>query len=178
MLLLLYQYFKLITLLLEHDMQLSIKDHQQGIDMQIAIPTDYDDAIYQDNAYTAPKFAIYTVVPENEKVVFFLKNIVENPLRKMKSGSFDEAQLKCSCDTKYSSELTHIYEHYSLLDSISGCSYLLANCYCKNVARSMKSGGIIIYKIPSIIKQTDTAIKNFLIGASFANTSQQIHHAS
>lgn len=146
--------------------------------MQIAVPTDHDDAIYLDNVYTAPKFAIYTVLQEDKKVIFFLKNVVENPLRKMKSDFFDEAQLKCSCDTKNSSELTHIYEHYSLLDTISGCSYLLANRYCKNVIRSMKSGGIIIYKIPSIIKQTDTAIKNFLIGASFANTSQQIHHAS
>ena len=43
--------------------------------MQIAVPTDYDDAIYLDNVYTAPKFAIYTVLVEDAKVVFFLKNV-------------------------------------------------------------------------------------------------------
>ncbi|MDD2356600.1 MAG: hypothetical protein PHX13_01650 [Thiovulaceae bacterium] len=147
--------------------------------MQIAIPTDNENAIYHDNAYTAPKFSIYTIIIKNKTdISFSLQQIIYNPLSRLKCEDFDETQLKCSCDKEHASNLHHIYEHYSLLDLIAGCQYLLATRYCKNVIRSMKNGGILIYKIPPIIKNADNAIKNFLIGASFANTAQHIHHAS
>ena len=147
--------------------------------MQIAIPTDNHNTIYRSNVYTAPKFAIYSVDSINDTDVrFSLHSIIDNPLNKLKCNSFDAVQLECHCDKESSSNPYHIYEHYALLDLIGGCEYLLASSYCKNVIRSMKNGGITIYKIPPIIKKIDMAIKNFLIGVSLANKAQQIHHAS
>jgi predicted Fe-Mo cluster-binding NifX family protein len=147
--------------------------------MEIAIPTDEKDVIYRDNAFTAPKFAIYSVVLDDKaNISFHLKSIIENPLKTFKCDGFKDEQLTCNCKTEYSNNLHHVYEHYALLDAIGGCSYLLANHYCKNVIRSMKNGGITIYKIPPIIKKIDTAIINFLIGASFASPTQRIHYAS
>jgi predicted Fe-Mo cluster-binding NifX family protein len=72
----------------------------------------------------------------------------------------------------------HICEHYALLETISNCNYLLASNYCENTFNTLSKGGIIIFKIPRIIKNIDIAIKNFLIGASFANKLQNIHHIS
>jgi hypothetical protein len=147
--------------------------------MQNSIPTDNENAIYSNNAYTSPKFAIYTVIINDKTdISFSLQQIIYNPLHKLKCDYFEEAQLKCNCDKEHATNLRHLYEHYSLLDLISGCEYLLATRYCKNVSRSLKKGGILIYKIPPIIKNVDNAIKNFLIGASFANTAQHIHYAS
>ncbi|WP_345979017.1 hypothetical protein [Sulfurimonas sp. HSL3-2] len=146
--------------------------------MEIAIPTDDQHAIYHDNPYTAPKFAIYSITLGTTDIFFSLKAIVENPLKRLKCNSFEDDQLTCSCDEERASSLRHIYEHYALVDVISGCSYLLANHYCKNVVRTMERGGIIVYKIPPIIKKIDMAIKNFLIGASLANQVQNIHNES
>lgn len=147
--------------------------------MEIAIPTDDHDAIYLDNAYTAPKFAIYSIILRDKtNISFYLKSIVENPLSRIKCEGFENDQLACSCELDRSNSQRHVYEHYALLDVISGCSYLLANSYCKNVIRTMENGGIIIYKIPPIIKKIDMAIKNFIIGASLANKVQHIHSAS
>ncbi len=146
--------------------------------MEIAIPTDNQHAIYHNNPYTAPKFAIYSIILGEAIITFSLKSIVENPLKRLKCDSFENDQLTCSCDEERANSLRHIYEHYALVDVISGCTYLLANNYCKNVARTMEKGGIIVYKIPPIIKKIDMAIKNFLIGASLANQVQQIHNES
>lgn len=146
--------------------------------MEIAIPTDDQHAIYHDNAYTAPKFAIYSIILDQTEISFSLKSIVENPLNRLKCNFFESEELKCSCDADRSQSLRHIYEHYALLDLIGGCSYLLTKNYCKNVDRSMNNGGIIIYKIPPIIKKMDLAIKHFLIGASIADKVQRIHHVS
>ena len=146
--------------------------------MEIAIPTDDKHAIYHDNAYTAPKFAIYSIILGKTEISFSLKSIIENPLSRLKCEGFEDDQLACHCDFERSQSQRHIYEHYALLDVIGGCSYLLANQYCKNVIRSMENGGITIYKIPPIIKKIDMAIKNFLIGASIANKVQNIHYES
>ena len=147
--------------------------------MDIAIPTDENLAIYHDNAYTAPKFTIYSIyLQDKTNIRISRKSIIDNPLYRVKCNSFCEDQIKCDCDIDSSKNLRHLYEHYALLDIISGCSYLLANRYCDNVARTMDKGGICIYKIPPIIKEVEMAIKNFLIGASLANRIQHIHHAS
>jgi predicted Fe-Mo cluster-binding NifX family protein len=148
--------------------------------MEIALPTtDEQGTIYCDNPYTAPKFAIYTIMlVEKTDIRFSLKSIVDNPLYRLKCNDFEEDQRKCNCDMERASSMKHIFEHYALLDILGGCSYLLANSYCKNVERTMKNGGIIIYKIPPIIKKVDMAIKNFLIGVSLANQVQYIHDAS
>lgn len=147
--------------------------------MDIAIPTDEQHVIYHDNPYTAPKFAIYSVI-QNAKtdVTFALKSIVDNPLYRLKCNIFEDDQLKCNCEDERANSIKHIYEHYALLDVLGGCSYLLANNYCKNVIRSMTNGGITIYKIPPIIKKIDMAIKNFIIGVSLASKVQHIHDAS
>jgi predicted Fe-Mo cluster-binding NifX family protein len=147
--------------------------------MDIAIPTDNNQTIYHDNAYTAPKFTIYSIfLADKTNIRFSLKSVIDNPLSSLKCDSFDPKQLECGCDAQNAANLGHIYEHYALLDAISGCSYLLANKYCENVSRTMKKGNIAIYKIPPIIKEVEMAIKNFLIGASLANRIQHIHHAS
>jgi predicted Fe-Mo cluster-binding NifX family protein len=57
----------------------------------------------------------------------------------------------------------HKCEHYSLLETLHDCSYLLANRYCRNTQKSLKQAGIKIFKLPVIISRLDIAIKNFII---------------
>jgi predicted Fe-Mo cluster-binding NifX family protein len=87
-------------------------------------------------------------------------------------------QRNCDCNTERQHNLRHKCEHYTLLEIIHGCTFLLASKYCLNTKTMMKNGGITIIKIPPIAKKIDTAIKNFLIGASLANTVKHIHHES
>ncbi len=145
--------------------------------MTIAIPISNLQNVYHDNPYTAPKFAIYLINGSKTNITFSLKTIVNNPW--MNRGcKFEEDQLKCNCDEQRKNNMRHICDHYALLDLLSGCSYLLANKYCENTARTMDSGKITIFQIPPIIKKIDIAIKNFIIGASIASTLKHIHYES
>jgi predicted Fe-Mo cluster-binding NifX family protein len=146
--------------------------------MQIAIPLNDQLSLYHSNPCTAPKFAIYAIEGDRTHLSFRLTQIVDNPWCRIKCANFEEEAVACDCDPDRRNSMRHISEHYALLDAIGECSYLLADRYCENTKRAMKNGGVRIFKIPSIIKQTDMAIKNFLIGAELANTMQHIHHAS
>jgi len=146
--------------------------------LKIAIPLDEKQTIYHQNPFTAPKFAIYNIDVDKQNVQFTLNNVVESPWSSSSYKNFKENTIKCACNKKAQDDINHICEHYSLLEVIGDCSYLLADHFCVNTTRALSIGGVTVFKIPSIINRTDLAIKNFLIGASFANKIQNIHNAS
>jgi len=146
--------------------------------MMIAVPEDNDLTFYHDNPFTAPKFAIYSIEGDKTNVSFSKSAIVENHRHLFKCNIIEESQIACDCDMDAKKDIEHICEHYSLLESISNCSYLLADKYCENTSNTLKKGGVIVFKIPTFIKDINVAIKNFLIGASLANKVQYIHNAS
>jgi len=154
------------------------KNRQKGVDMKIALPIKDTLNIYKDNPHTAPKFAIYIIENINNTIHFSLHAIVDNPLSDLKCHQFTEEEKTCSCDAEEQKSLMHKCEHYSLLESIGDCTYLLANKYCINTRNSMKKAGIKIFQVPPIISKIDIVIKNFIIGASLANKIKNIHHAS
>lgn len=146
--------------------------------MKIAIPVDKDLMLYSENPYTAEKFAIYSIKGDANNISFDMVKIVDNPRSNQVSDGLEEIQKKCACDKERQDDMQHICDHYSILETIKSCNYLLSAKYCKNTYKTLQNGGITVFKIPTIIKKTDSAIKNFLIGASIANRIQNIHHAS
>lgn len=146
--------------------------------MKIALPINDTLTIYKNNPHTAPRFAIYIIEHKANGVYFSLSSIVENPLSKYKSQMFDQEQKSCECSAEREKNIEHICEHYSLLETLSDCSYLLANKYCKNTKSSMMKAGVVLFKIPPIINQIDIAIKNFILGVPLANNIRYIHNAS
>lgn len=146
--------------------------------MKIAIPLDKELELYHKNPFTAPKFVIYSIEGDKTNIRFSKSTIVDNRRYPRKCSLIEDSQVACACDMDAKKDIEHICEHYSLLETIEGCSYLLADNYCENTSSTLKKGGITVFRIPAIIKNVDKAIKNFLIGASLANTIQNIHHAS
>lgn len=147
--------------------------------MKIALPVNDTLTLYKDNPHTAPRFAIYEIVTKSDAQVYFsLLKVVENKFSKLKNDAFDTKELTCDCDKERKSNLRHICDHYSLLELIGECSYLLVTRYCENTQKSMKQGGIEIFRLPKIINSVNIAIKNFIIGGSFANKIKHIHYAS
>lgn len=146
--------------------------------MKIALPVIDTSTIYKDNPYTAPQFAIYNINRDKDNISFGINTIIKNPWNTSAHKKFSEDQLKCKCSHGKKENIEHKCEHYVLLSLIYDCSYLLANKYCSNTEISMRNSGITIINIPPIINQIDSAIKNFLIGASIASTHKHIHHAS
>ncbi|MDD2906142.1 MAG: hypothetical protein PHC74_07560 [Sulfurimonas sp.] len=146
--------------------------------MKIALPLNDSLAIYHDNAHTAPKFGIYNIDTKALNIHVSLNTIIENPWNAIKCNEYEMEQKKCECNKERQQSIRHKCEHYTLLELIHGCSFLLANRYCQNTKTMMKNGGITIIKIPPIAKEIDMAIKNFLIGASLARTIKHIHHES
>jgi predicted Fe-Mo cluster-binding NifX family protein len=145
---------------------------------KIAIPLNNTMGFYHRNPMTAPKFAIYTINMGNKNVTFSLLHILDNPLNGINENGYDQSQIDCNCDRTTCSDIQHKAEHYVILDAIQECKYLLVDYYCENIVFAMESSDIQTYKISPFITQVDTAIKNFLLGASLASTYEQIHHAS
>ncbi len=146
--------------------------------MKIAVPLNNAFTFYHLNPFTAPKFAIYTIEGDRLHLTFGLYSVVDNPWKNINNGEFEEKQIACGCEAKQCMNIRHIFEHYALLDAIGGCSYLLADRYCDNTTRALNNGGIRVFKIPPIINMIDSAVKNFILGASLASTFKHIHHAS
>ncbi len=146
--------------------------------MKIALPVKDNLTMYKNNPHTAPKFAIYSIDKIHETIEYSLLSIIENPMSKLKDKMFDNEEIACNCSAEKQNNLEHKCEHYSLLETLHDCSYLLASRYCKNTQNSLKKAGIKIFKIPAIISRLDIAIKNFIIGASLASKIKNIHNAS
>jgi len=146
--------------------------------MKVAIAITSNNRVYHHNPCTAPKFAIYTISKEDNEIKFSLNAVFENPSLKRGTTSFSEDEKNGSCSLEKQKDFSHACEHYALLDVIAGSDYLLTDKYCQNTKKSITNGGIGLYKVPSFIHDVDIAIKNFLIGANYANTVQNIHNAS
>jgi predicted Fe-Mo cluster-binding NifX family protein len=143
--------------------------------MKFAVPLDSMLTLYHHNPCTAPKFGIYSVREEAKEVYYRLIGLADNPWRDQDSRC-ERHEKNCKDEDRKS--LQHRLEHYALLEAVGGCSYLLAQHFCANTKRAMKNAGIRVFGIPPFIKETDRAIKNFLIGAEIADTVEHIHNAS
>jgi len=146
--------------------------------MKIAVPFSQQLELYRDNPSTAPKFGIYEIVMEKSRVGISLLSVEMNPWCKTACGLFDTSSTNCTCDEERQKDIRHITEHYALLEVLAGCSYLLADRFCDNTKRALTNGGIHLFKFPSVIRTTENAIKNFIIGASLANTVEHVYYAS
>jgi len=146
--------------------------------MKIAVPFGHQLELYRRNPSTAPKFGIYEISLENRKVSISLLGIEMNPWCNGSCDNFDADAANCACDETRRNDIRHITEHYALLEVLRGCTYLLADHFCDNTKRALGNGGILIFKYPSIIRTAENAIKNFIIGASLANTVEHVHYAS
>ena len=146
--------------------------------MKIAVPFNQQHELYRRNPSTAPKFGIYEINMDKEEVAIALLQVVENPWTARECESLDSTSANCSCDELRQNDIRHITEHYALLEVLSGCSYLLADRFCANTKRALSKGGIRLFKYPSVIRTTENAIKNFIIGASLASTVKHVHYAS
>jgi len=146
--------------------------------IKIAIAMNTDHSFYHNNPYTASKFAVYTIIKNQDKVKYSLSAIFENPWLSQMSKAFEYDEINCSCSHICKSSLEHTCSHYAMLDVIGGCNYFLADHYCDNTKKALQNAGVTIFKIPPIINKVDIAIKNFLLGAMYASTVQHIHNAS
>jgi len=146
--------------------------------MKIAVPFSRQLELYRDNPSTAPKFGIYEIVMDKRKVAISLLSVESNPWCEDGCTIFDGDAAACACDESRKHDIRHITEHYALLEILGGCSYLLADRFCENTKRALHNGGISVFKYPSVIRTTENAIKNFIIGASLANTVEHVHYAS
>jgi len=147
--------------------------------MKIAVPFSQQLELYRDNPSTAPKFGIYEIIMEKSRVDISLLSVEANPwCGNTSCDCFDNDAVHCACDEKRKHDIRHITEHYALLEVLGGCSYLLADRFCENTRRALTNGGIHLFKFPSVIRTTENAIKNFIIGASLANTVEHVYYAS
>ena len=146
--------------------------------MKIAVAITSDNRVYHSNPCTAPKFSVYNIEKIDTQVTFSLSAVYDNPASGKHAQDFSEEEINCTCDMERQEDFSHACEHYALLEVIGGSSYLLADKYCRNTQRSLRNGGVAIYKVPPMIREVDTAIKNFLLGANYARSVQHIYHAS
>ena len=141
--------------------------------MRVAVPVNDKLFIYHNNPMSAPIYAIYTIKGTHSELLTMSLDgfIVNTHMEKLES-------LICSCNKKVQDDQEHKIWHYSIVDLLQGCDYLLADHYCKNTKRSLNIAGIKLYTIPRIIKQSELAVKNFIIGEHIAYNIQHIHYAS
>lgn len=146
--------------------------------MKIAVPFSQTLELYRQNPSTAPKFGIYDICTERGSVAIRLTGVENNPWCEKGCANFDADAAACACDEIRREDIRHISEHYALLEVLSGCSYLLADHYCQNTKRALGNAGVMVYKYPTVIRTAESAITNFIIGASLASHVEHIHHAS
>lgn len=157
---------------------LNIKRQIKEWFLLIAIPLTAELNFYHNNPFTAPQFGIYSIEKQEQNIIYIQKNIIQNPWNKANDGQFDDDQITCCCSTQKQCELTHMVQHYGLADMLNKCSYLLVDKRCNNIVKTFTNLHIQLYKIPSIIKDPKSAIKNLIIGVSLADHIQDIHNAS
>jgi len=146
--------------------------------MKIAVPFSQQLELYRQNPSTAPRFGIYEIESGEDGISVRLQAIEENPWCDNACISFPDSDANCACDEDRQHDIRHITEHYALLEVLKGCSYVLADHFCKNTQKALDNGGIRVFKYPSIIRTAENAIKNFIIGASLANTVEHVYYVS
>lgn len=147
--------------------------------MIIAIPLDAMKRVYHDNPCTATMFALYEVTGNRKDIRYRLIDTKLNPWEKSGGKMVQDHNMKaCECPIELTGDTYHVSEHYMVLEVIGKTDYLLADNYCLNTLYAMKNVGIKIYKIPPIVKDVETAINHFIIGAEIANNIQHIHPVS
>ncbi len=147
--------------------------------MKFAVPITTLPNIYPNNPCTAPQFAIYSVHYIAKEVHYAFVRTVANPWRN-EDGTFgcDLQAINGECSIEAQNDLSHMSEHYAMLEAINGCSYLLVQSYCENTRRAMRNAGVKLFQIPPFCKTLEQAVSNFLIGAKLAEHSGQIRAVS
>lgn len=141
--------------------------------MRVAVPVSSNMQMFHSNPCAAPMYLIYTIDADKKKRAFVTyEKLLPNP-------SYKEARkLECDCNAELAEEMEHKIWHYTIADILYGCDYVLADYTCTNTKRSLQVAGIKLYTIPSIINQSQLAIKNFIIGEHFADNIQNIYNVS
>jgi predicted Fe-Mo cluster-binding NifX family protein len=141
--------------------------------MRVAIPVSDQLTIYSGNPCSAPKYLIYSIIiePCGDLLLTEDELIINQHQKKAIS-------LICNCNSKTENDIEHKIWHYTIVESLLGCDYLLIKECCKNTRRSLDVAGIRMVTTPIIIHKPEQAIKNFIIGEKLANNLRHIHYAS
>jgi predicted Fe-Mo cluster-binding NifX family protein len=146
--------------------------------MKIAVPLDNKKKVYHANPWTAPSFAIYTVTEEDENLIYDCIAEKENPwIEENASVICDTMTCADGCSDVVKADLSHLSDHYIILEAVHGCTYLVAETYCSNVEKVLENSGINIYRLPPIVKEPDLAIKNLLVNLKYTNSVQKVKKA-
>lgn len=141
--------------------------------MRVAIPVTDELTIFKSNPCSAPKYCIFTILQEQRD---FLTMTLDKTVKNL---HLKEAEsLVCSCCADVENSMEHRIWHYTIVESIQGCDYLLVKDFCKNTQHTLNIAGIKLLNIPSIIQDPQLAIKNFIIGERLAYNIQHVHYAS
>lgn len=144
--------------------------------MKVLIPLDTQTRVYHDNVFKAPNFGVYSIDKSGNNLFCSFIEQIPNPF-----SSLYHHETSCQdhgiCDTSKCT-LKHLHEHYTLLQGITSCDFILANRFCTTMTKAFNEKGIHIYKIPPFVHKPDVTIKNFLLGVSLASTLRNIHFGS
>jgi len=140
--------------------------------MKIAVPLNKEKKVYHDNPWTAPSFAIYSVTEEDEELIYDRVAEKENP-----RFGYDPTACSDNCSDAVKADLSHISDHRTILESVRGCRYLVAETYCNNVEKVLGESGIELYRLPPIVKNPDLAVKNLLVNLKFTDNVQKVKKA-
>lgn len=143
--------------------------------MKVCIPVQNDTNVYHNNLFRAPHFALFDVDKDaNGSVSYHLDKTIDNPFQGNASAEPDSCPNRGICDQE-DCTVEHFNEHFSLSHSIKKCDYILADYFCDTMTKALRSEGVKLYKISPFLRDTDIAIKNFILGESLADKLQDIH---
>lgn len=140
--------------------------------MKVAICLNSDGKIYVGNPWTAPRFVIYEIKQEKNRIEYKRIHEKENPwIEQDESVICDPMMCNDGCSDMVKADLNHLADHYIILEAIHGCVALLANLFCSNVQKVLTNGGIEIHPYPVFIKDPDIAINSFIVSNFSSNDS-------
>ena len=142
--------------------------------MKVLVPIKNRSNVFSNNLFRAPHFALYTIDTIDHNIYCTLHDIISNPYYATNESCQIATDNYGICD-KASCTVEHLKEHAVLGEHLEDCDYILAVHFCDTMIQALNDKGINIYKISPFLHSSDIAIKNFLLGVSFANTIQNIY---
>lgn len=132
--------------------------------MKVALSIDNDGNLYKQNLWTAPKFVIFEVFPNENYVEYTKVEEKDNPWsQEDESVICDPMACEDGCSDQVKEDINHLSEHYIILEAIKGCEYFLSNFFCGNIQKVLENANIKICPYPLFIKKPEIALNNFLI---------------
>lgn len=142
--------------------------------MKVLVPIKNRSDVYHKNLFRAPLFALYNIDSSEHNVYCTLKDIIKNPYSIAENNTQLPSDKHGICNPE-NCTIEHMNDHIVLSQYINDCDYILGVHFCENILQALNDKGVNIYKISPFLHSSDIAIKNFLLGVSFANTIQNIH---